>query len=112
MAMVAGRKALVVEPDDSLRPSVSELASTRGILNHGESHCLEIQHGRGGRAGVCQIAGLTEGTPVHFAWNTHTSEVTLDKVEDAFKDEKIELIQSNLSKEQEARLREHFGAEA
>jgi uncharacterized membrane protein len=38
--------------------------------------------------------------------------VTLDKVEDAFKDEKIELIQSNLSKEQEARLREHFGAEA
>jgi uncharacterized membrane protein len=41
-----------------------------------------------------------------------TSSVTLDKVEDAFKGEKMELIQSNLSKEQEASLRDHFGAEA
>jgi uncharacterized membrane protein len=33
-------------------------------------------------------------------------------VEDAFKGEKMDLIQSNLTREQEARLREHFGAEA
>jgi uncharacterized membrane protein len=52
---------------------------------------------------------ITEGTSALFLL---TSEVTLDKVEDAFKDEKMELIQSNLTKDQEARLREHFGAEA
>jgi uncharacterized membrane protein len=52
---------------------------------------------------------ITAGTSALFLL---TSEVTLDKVEDAFKGEKLELIQSNLTREQEARLREHFGAEA
>jgi len=50
---------------------------------------------------------VTEGTSALFLL---TSEVTLDKVEDAFKGEQMELIESNLSKEQEAQLREHFGA--
>jgi uncharacterized membrane protein len=52
---------------------------------------------------------VTEGTSALFLL---TSEVTLDKVEDAFKGEKLELIESNLSKAQEAQLREHFGTEA
>ena len=33
---------------------------------------------------------------------------TVDKVLDAFKGEGIELVQSNLSTEQEAKLKEHF----
>lgn len=52
---------------------------------------------------------VTEGTSALFLL---TSEVTLDKVEDAFKGEHMELIESNLSKAQEARLREHFGTQA
>jgi uncharacterized membrane protein len=52
---------------------------------------------------------VTEGTSALFLL---TSEVTLDKVEDAFKGEPMELIESNLSKDQEAKLREHFEAQA
>ncbi|AFZ35222.1 hypothetical protein Sta7437_1659 [Stanieria cyanosphaera PCC 7437] len=52
---------------------------------------------------------VTEGTSALFLL---TGQVTIDKVEAAFApDEKGELIQSNLSIEQEARLREDFGAE-
>jgi uncharacterized membrane protein len=36
----------------------------------------------------------------------------LEKVGDAFKGEQMELIESNLSKTQEAKLREHFEAQA
>jgi uncharacterized membrane protein len=52
---------------------------------------------------------VTEGTSALFLL---TSEVTLDMVEDAFKGEPMELIESNLSKDQEAKLREHFAAQA
>ncbi len=48
---------------------------------------------------------VTEGTSALFLL---TGEVTLDKVEAAFEGESIELIQSNLSSEQETTLREHF----
>lgn len=52
---------------------------------------------------------VTEGTSALFLL---TGQVTTDKVEAAFsKDERGELIQSNLSGEQEAKLREDFGAE-
>jgi uncharacterized membrane protein len=52
---------------------------------------------------------VTEGTSALFLL---TGQVTIDKVEAAFaQDEKGELIQSNLSAEQEAKLREDFGAE-
>ena len=52
---------------------------------------------------------VTEGTSALFLL---TGKVTLDKVEAAFApEEKGELIQSNLSSEQEAKLREDFGAE-
>lgn len=52
---------------------------------------------------------VTEGTSALFLL---TGQVTVDKVEAAFAaDEKGELIQSNLSAEQEAKLREDFGAE-
>jgi uncharacterized membrane protein len=50
-------------------------------------------------------AKVTEGTSALFLL---TGEVTLDKVEDALKGETAELISSNLSKEQEAKLKEHF----
>ncbi|MFB2880014.1 DUF1269 domain-containing protein [Floridanema aerugineum] len=54
-------------------------------------------------------AKVTEGTSALFLL---TGKVTLDKVEAAFSsDEKGELIQSNLSAEQEAKLKEHFGEE-
>ncbi|MGE5656918.1 MAG: DUF1269 domain-containing protein [Actinomycetota bacterium] len=54
-------------------------------------------------------AKVTEGTSALFLL---TGKVTADKVEAAFSpDEKGELIQSNLSIEQEAKLREHFGEE-
>ncbi|MEL7039032.1 MAG: DUF1269 domain-containing protein [Cyanobacteria bacterium J06592_8] len=49
---------------------------------------------------------VTEGTSALFLM---TEEVTLDKVEEAFQGEDMELIQSNLSIEQEEKLREHFG---
>jgi len=48
---------------------------------------------------------VTEGTSALFLM---TGDVTLDKVEEALKGQTAELIQSNLSKEQEAQLREHF----
>lgn len=52
---------------------------------------------------------VTEGTSALFLL---TGQVTLDKVEAAFaSEERGELIQSNLSTEQEAKLREDFGAE-
>lgn len=52
---------------------------------------------------------VTEGTSALFLL---TGQVTVDKVEAAFaQDEKGELIQSNLSAEQEAKLREDFGSE-
>lgn len=52
---------------------------------------------------------VTEGTSALFLM---TGQVTVDKVEAAFApNEKGELIQSNLSTEQEAKLREDFGAE-
>jgi uncharacterized membrane protein len=52
---------------------------------------------------------VTEETSALFLL---TGKVTIDKVEEAFKDfDKGELIQSNLSTEQEAKLREHFGVE-
>jgi uncharacterized membrane protein len=37
-----------------------------------------------------------------------TEQVTLDKVDEALKGETAELIRSNLSNEQEAKLRKHF----
>lgn len=52
---------------------------------------------------------VTEGTSALFLL---TGQVTVDKVEAAFApNEKGELIQSNLSAEQEAKLREDFGSE-
>ncbi len=52
---------------------------------------------------------VTEGTSALFLL---TGQVTVDKVEAAFEDaEKGQLIQSNLSAEQEAKLREDFGSE-
>lgn len=48
---------------------------------------------------------VTEGTSALFLL---TGEVTFDKVEDALKEENAELIQSNFSKKQEAKLQEHF----
>ncbi len=52
---------------------------------------------------------VTEGTSALFLL---TGQVTVDKVSEAFgPDEVGELIQSNLSAEQEAKLREDFGAE-
>jgi uncharacterized membrane protein len=52
---------------------------------------------------------VTEGTSALFLL---TGQVTVDRVEEAFApEEKGELIQSNLTKEQEAKLREDFGAE-
>jgi len=52
---------------------------------------------------------VTEGTSALFLL---TSDVTLDKVEDAFKGEQMELIESSLTKAQEAQLREHFGTQS
>jgi uncharacterized membrane protein len=54
-------------------------------------------------------AKVTEGTSALFLF---TGKVTVDKVEAAFSpEERGELIQSNLSLEQEAKLKEHFGEE-
>ncbi len=52
---------------------------------------------------------VTEGTSALFLL---TGQVTVDKVSEAFTPDEVgELIQSNLSAEQEAKLREDFGAE-
>lgn len=51
---------------------------------------------------------VTEGTSALFLL---TRDVTLDKVEEALGDIKAELIQSNLSNEEEAKLKEHFSPE-
>ena len=48
---------------------------------------------------------VTEGTSALFLL---TGQVTVDKVEEALKGEPMELIKSNLSKEQETTLRERF----
>ena len=50
-------------------------------------------------------AKVTEGTSALFLL---TGQVTVDKVEEALKGEQMELITSNLSKEQEATLKERF----
>jgi uncharacterized membrane protein len=52
---------------------------------------------------------VTEGTSALFLF---TGDVTLDKVEDALEGVNAELIQSNLSTEEETKLREHFSLEA
>jgi uncharacterized membrane protein len=49
---------------------------------------------------------ITEGTSALFLL---TSKAVLDKVAEAVKDKKFELISTNLSKEQEDQLRETFG---
>lgn len=51
---------------------------------------------------------VTEGTSALFLL---TGDVTLDKVQQSLGDINAELIQSNLSNEQEAKLREHFSPE-
>ena len=51
---------------------------------------------------------VTQGTSALFLLS---SEVTVDKVSDAFKETQMELVQSNLSAEQEAKLRQDFGEE-
>ena len=51
---------------------------------------------------------VTEGTSALFLL---TEKATVDKVTDAFKGTKMELIQSNLTAEQEAQLKEAFGEE-
>lgn len=51
---------------------------------------------------------VTQGTSALFLL---TDQATIDKVSDAFKGTKMELIQSNLSGEQEKQLREVFGEE-
>jgi uncharacterized membrane protein len=48
---------------------------------------------------------VTEGTSALFLMSENA---TVDKVLDAFKGEGVELVQSNLSTEQEAKLKEHF----
>ena len=48
---------------------------------------------------------VTEGTSALFLL---TSDATVDKVEDAFEGTHMELIRSNLTKEQEAKLNEDF----
>lgn len=48
---------------------------------------------------------VTEGTSALFLL---TGDVTVDKVQDAFEGTQMELIRSNLTKEQEAKLREDF----
>jgi len=52
---------------------------------------------------------VTEGTSALFLF---TRDVTIDKVTDALGGIKAELIQSNLSNEQEAKLQEHFSLES
>ncbi len=51
---------------------------------------------------------VTEGTSALFLL---TTDVTLDRVVEAFKGVKFELLQTNLSKEQEEKLREASGLE-
>lgn len=51
---------------------------------------------------------VTEGTSALFLM---TSDAVLDRVADALKDAKFEIIATNLSKEQEQKLREAFGQE-
>ena len=51
---------------------------------------------------------VTEGTSALFLM---TSEAVMDRVADAMKDAKFEIIATNLSKEQEQELREAFGQE-
>ena len=51
---------------------------------------------------------VTEGTSALFLL---TDQVTIDKVADAFSGTKMDLIQSNLSEDQETQLREVFGEE-
>jgi uncharacterized membrane protein len=52
---------------------------------------------------------VTEGTSALFLF---TGDVTIDKVEDALGGVTAELIQSNLTHEEEAKLKEHFSPEA
>ena len=51
---------------------------------------------------------VTEGTSALFLLS---SDAVVDKVRDAFKGTRMELIQSNLSNEQETKLKENFGQE-
>ena len=53
-------------------------------------------------------AKVTEGTSALFLL---TGQVTVDKIEDIFQQSNAELIQSNLTKEQEQKLIEHFSGD-
>ncbi len=52
-------------------------------------------------------AKVTEGTSALFLL---TGQVTVDKIEDIFQESKAELIQSNLTREQEEKLQAQFSA--
>jgi uncharacterized membrane protein len=59
---------------------------------------------------VAQVRSqITPGTSALFAL---TSDAVVDRVADAFKGQQGEIVSTNLSKEQEAKLREVFSAEA
>ncbi|MFN2199592.1 MAG: DUF1269 domain-containing protein, partial [Caldilineaceae bacterium] len=51
---------------------------------------------------------VTEGTSALFLLS---DQATIDKVSDAFEGTKMDLIQSNLSADQETKLKEAFGNE-
>lgn len=123
--------AIVSWPEGAKKPKTRQLASTTGAGALGGAFWgllfgliffvpllgMAIGAGMGALAGSMTDVGINdefikklraEITPGTSALLLMTSEGVLDKVKDAFEGQPMQLVQTNLSKEQEDKLREVF----
>lgn len=123
--------AIVAWPEGAKKPKTRQLASTTGAGALGGAFWgllfgliffvpllgMAIGAGMGALAGSMTDVGINdefikklraEITPGTSALLLMTSEGVLDKVKDAFEGQPMQLVQTNLSKEQEDKLREVF----
>lgn len=123
--------AVVSWPEGAKKPKTRQLASTTGAGALGGAFWgllfgliffvpllgMAIGAGMGALAGSMTDVGINdefikklraEITPGTSALLLMTSEGVLDKVKDAFEGQPMQLVQTNLSKEQEDKLREVF----
>jgi uncharacterized membrane protein len=128
--------ALVTWPEGAKKPKTRQLRNTAGAGALGGAFWglllgliffvpllgMAIGAGMGALMGALTDVGIDDTfikqvrekvTPGTSALFLYTANEVPDRVADAFKDDRqhMELIQSNLSKEQEAKLREAFGEE-
>ena len=111
--------AIVTWPEGAKKPKTKQLSNMTGVGALGGAFWgLAVGAAMGALMGHFAHYGIDEGfidqvrakiTPGTSALFLLSSGAVVDKVADAVKGQQFEIIQTNLSKEQEAKLREDFG---